>query len=475
MVKIFKASKQTQAVGQTVSLTIDRLDNNGLGVAYYQGNKKGGAKAHSTQSMLAKERNKGKPVFIAGVLPKEQISATITEQKSKYLQAKLVEIKTQSPERVMPRCKHVGQCGGCDIQHLSLNSQLAFKQQKIIDLFSRQNLANLPWQAPIKSEPFHYRRKARIGVQYNKKGEPIVGFRRRFSNDLTPIKQCDVLAASIANIFPMLQKVISALSLSQSVGHVEVYATDCTSIVIRQLKRLNAHDANLWLASETQHQWQIFIDDGEKVTPLAQQDAVITDDKPECKVAHAGLEYSLTDDINIEFRATDFIQINHQVNVAMVNQAIDWLELTKQDNVLDLFCGLGNFSLRIAQQSASVTGIEGVAAMTEQATLNAEKNNIVNCRFFHGDLNAHWQSVPWAKSQYNKVLLDPARAGAFEACEQIIALKPSHIVYVSCDPSTLARDSKLFVDAGYQLNKISLIDMFAQTKHVETMVLFERN
>lgn len=475
MVNIFKASKQTQAVGQTVSLTIDRLDNNGLGVAYYNGGKSGLGKARTTQNTSNKERSKGKPVFITGVLPGEQVNAKITEQKSKYLQAKLVDIKTQSSERALPKCKHVGQCGGCDIQHLSLDSQLAFKQQKIADLFSRQNLVDLPWQGAIKSQPFHYRRKARIGVQYNKKGEPIIGFRRRFSNDLTPIKQCDVLELSISGIFPQLQRVILSLSLSQSVGHVEVYATDCVSIVIRQLKKLNEHDANLWYEAQMHHQWQVFIDDGKQVKALHQQEVMVGKDNADISLNHTDLHYALANDIEIEFRATDFIQINHQVNLAMVNQAVDWLELTKQDNVLDLFCGLGNFSLLMAQQAASVTGVEGVATMTEQATLNAQKNMITNCQFFHADLNANWQEQAWTEQKYNKVLLDPARAGAYEACQQVITLNPSHIVYVSCDPSTLARDSKLLVDAGYKINKITLIDMFSQTKHVETMVLFERN
>ena len=452
MANFFKAVAKPKVVNEQLTVCIDKLDTNGVGVA----------------------RWKGKPVFIAGALPNEVIDVKIIEQKSKYARAKITSITKISESRVAPECQHFGLCGGCDLQMLAVEEQLLFKQQKVTELFSRSfsalklatkiEQADLPWQTPIKSEPWHYRRKARIGVQFDKKAQATIGFRQKSTNQLAAIKSCPVLVEPLNAIFPLLKKVLAQLTVKAAIGHIEVIQADGQVVlVIRQLKSLNDTDIKLWKSYAQQHFWHVIIDDGNKQTPLLEgkegNDVV--------------LSYALEDTSKIYFSSSDFIQINHKVNIAMISQALAWLNISPNDNVLDLFCGLGNFSLALAKKAQRVVGVEGVQVMVDKAKHNADINGLDNCQFNQADLNSTWLSEPWAKElAFDKVLLDPARAGAEQAVSQIAELKISIVLYVSCDPATLARDSAVLVSQGYKLEKISLMDMFSQTKHVETMVLF---
>jgi len=454
MANFFKAVAKPKVVNEQLTVCIDKLDTNGVGVA----------------------RWKGKPVFIAGALPNEVIDVKIIEQKSKYARAKITSITKISESRVAPECQHFGLCGGCDLQMLAVEEQLLFKQQKVTELFSRSfsalklatkiEQADLPWQTPIKSEPWHYRRKARIGVQFDKKAQATIGFRQKSTNQLAAIKSCPVLVEPLNAIFPLLKKVLAQLTVKAAIGHIEVIQADGQVVlVIRQLKSLNDTDIKLWKSYAQQHFWHVIIDDGNKQTPLLEgkegNDVV--------------LSYALEDTSKIYFSSSDFIQINHKVNIAMISQALAWLNISPNDNVLDLFCGLGNFSLALAKKAQRVVGVEGVQVMVDKAKHNADINGLDNCQFNQADLNSTWLSEPWAKElAFDKVLLDPARAGAEQAVSQIAELKIPIVLYVSCDPATLARDSAVLVSQGYKLEKISLMDMFSQTKHVETMVLFTR-
>lgn len=454
MAKIFTATNKKKASGQIILLDIERLDANGCGVGRY----------------------KKKPVFVENSLPNEQVKVKIIEAKGKFYKAKVVEYIAKSEHRVEPLCRHFKSCGGCDLQHLNTDEQLVFKQQKVSNLFARENLiSHLPWQPAIVSQPWHYRRKARIGVQYSKNGEPIVGFRQKQSNTLTPIKQCNVLVEPLHNVFTELSDICRTLTLPKSIGHIEVIATEKVSIVIRQLIQLNKHDRELWLAKASEHQWQVFIDDGKSVSALTPAESLAyrlcsNSINPNDKSNDKSIDY----DVTIRFEPKDFIQINHGVNENMIFQALQWLSLTKDDVVLDLFCGLGNFSLPIAQQVKKVVGVEGVQSMVNKATTNAASNNLTNIQFFQADLNASWSEHEWSQHKYTKVLLDPARAGAFDAIQQLLLLNIKTIVYVSCDPATLAKDSHLLVENGYNIQKISIMDMFVHTKHIETMVLFTK-
>lgn len=443
MVQIYKAKKKIQSTGQIVSVDITRLDNNGVGVGHY----------------------KNKPVFIEGALPQETVKAKIFEEKSKFSKAKLSQIEVPSKHRVDAQCRHFKQCGGCDIQHLAYDAQLEFKQQKVVELFARNNVKNkLPWQKPISLASWQYRRKARIGVQYNKKGEVFVGFRSKASNNVFNVDNCPVLEASLSDISSKIKAVMSQMPRIMSIGHIEVISTSTVSLVLRVLKPFNSKEKALWLKAAETHQWQLFIDDGDDVKSLS-----------ECEFPSNALNYELYDGKTITFSPSDFIQVNHAVNNKMVEQAMNWLSLEAGDELLDLFCGLGNFSLPVAEHVKKVVGVEGVQAMVDRASKNAELNGINNCEFFQADLNSRWKNLAWQKAAFNKIILDPARAGALEVVQQISQFKASTILYVSCEPTSLARDVCELISQGYKISKIGLIDMFSQTKHIETMVLFTRN
>ncbi|TMM47469.1 23S rRNA (uracil(1939)-C(5))-methyltransferase RlmD [Colwellia ponticola] len=488
MANYFKAAVKATEKNKRLTVSIDKLDMNGVGVARWQ----------------------NKPVFIAGALPNETVEVQVIEQKSKYVRAKLIAVNQQSEQRVIPKCQHFALCGGCDLQMLAITAQLDFKQGKVSELFSRsfsaQKLAStvtpttLPWQPAIISNPWHYRRKARIGVQFDKKSHAIIGFRQKGTNDLASIKSCPVLVEPLDAIFPLLKKLLAQLTVQSAIGHIEVIQADITKggnvedksieskttdndkvelgivdadsnkglvnhnqvvLVVRQLKAMNDADIELWQRYAQQHNWHVMIDDGHKQQPLV------------AKNTTSQLFYTLADNNKINFASSDFIQINHQVNNAMISQALAWLAISPADTVLDLFCGLGNFSLALANKAKFVIGVEGVQVMVDKATDNAQHNGYNNCQFYQADLNSDWLTQSWASAQvFDKVLLDPARAGAEQAVGQIATLKIPKVLYVSCDPATLARDSAILIAQGYKLEKISLMDMFSQTKHVETMVLF---
>ncbi len=441
---------------QKLAVKIEKLDLNGCGVAYL----------------------KSKPIFINGTLPNENVEVRVVEQKNKYALGKLLKVIKANKNRVVPKCQHFTLCGGCDLQHFDYSQQLSFKKNKVIELFSRSGIAanvaeELIWQEPIKSLHWHYRRKARIGVQFDKNSQATIGFRQKATNQLVAVKSCPVLVEPADNIFPILKELIAKLSVKKSIGHIDVICTEephleksyelskKLTLIVRQIRAINEHDRKLWLEYAHNNQWHIYFQE-DKGSVCATND----------------LSYQLVDDIQINFSNTDFIQINQQVNLVMVEQALTWLIPEPNDHILDLFCGLGNFSLPLARKVSCVVGVEGVQSMVDKANTNAQFNHIDNCRFFQADLNSEWvtsqKADEWVKSKFTKVLLDPARAGAELAIEQIIKLAIPTVLYISCEPTTLARDSQLLLLSGYKIEKIGLIDMFSQTKHVETMVLFKR-
>ena len=471
MANFFQVSNKKSVKAQEkkkLTVNIERLDSNGCGVAFYQ----------------------SKPVFIHGSLPNENVDIKIVEQKHKYALAKLLTINKPSQHRVTAKCQHFTLCGGCDIQHLEYSQQLDFKKNKIISLFSRAGIvdnivAELPWENPIVSSPWEYRRKARIGVQFDKNAQATIGFRQKSTNQLVAVKSCPVLVEPATDIFPLLKTLINKLSVKKAIGHIEVISPEDLddnelatvdihntnkplkklTLIIRQIRAINEHDHQLWQEYAENNCWDIYFQTNGNNTKR------IT--KSSLELA-SSLHYRLVNDIQINFSSTDFIQINQQVNVAMVEQALDWLSPQKNDTILDLFCGLGNFSLPLAQQAKQVIGVEGVQSMVDKASANAKCNHIDNCHFYQADLNSEWLSNTWAQHEFSKVLLDPARAGAEFAVKQVAELNITTILYVSCDPTTLARDCQILISKGYKIERIGLIDMFSQTKHVETMVLFSR-
>ena len=455
MVNFFKENTKKTVKNkekQKLTVKVEKLDTNGCGVAYY----------------------KDKPIFINGSLPNEVVDVQLVEQKNKYSRGKLLSINNTSEKRVAVKCQHFNLCGGCDIQHVAYEEQLNFKQNKIIELFSRSGMSlnvvkTLPWQKPITSLTWHYRRKARIGVQFDKNANATIGFRQKATNQLVAVKSCPVLVQPVDVIFPRLKKLIAKLSVKKSIGHIEVICADNdtndaakVTLVVRQIRAINAQDRALWETFAKDNQCQVYFQEND------------TDDIESDSDDSMSLHYQLMDGIQINFSTTDFIQINEQVNLTMVEQSLAWLTPTPDDQILDLFCGLGNFSLPLAKKSAAVVGVEGVQSMVDKAMANARFNHIDNCRFYQADLNNNWLSNEWAKQRFTQVLLDPARAGAEFAITQVIKLDIPKVLYVSCEPTTLANDSQLLLLAGYKIEKIGLIDMFSHTKHVETMVLFSK-
>ncbi|MGJ8691960.1 MAG: 23S rRNA (uracil(1939)-C(5))-methyltransferase RlmD [Thalassotalea sp.] len=461
MATFFQPKKTQSLLNKVIEITITRLNQTGVGVGRYQ----------------------NKAIFVEHTIVGEVVKVKVNEQSSKFIKAKLVSVLKPSPDRVAAECRHFQLCGGCDLQHLAPEQQLAFKQKKVIELFARADINyDLPWQPSIVASAYGYRRKVRIGVQYNKNDEAIVGFRQKQSNHLISITACPVMVAETADIFPKLKQLIDQLSLKKSVGHIEVITTDNIAIVVRQLIKINPTDTQLWLTLAKKEGWTIYLDDGAKTQVLAAG-----------AVADINLTYSLLDQTQINFSVDDFIQVNHAVNQKMVAQAINWLELQPDDRVLDLFCGLGNFTLPMAKLVNKVIGIEGVQTMVDKAQQNASSNDIANTEFYQADLNKNWQTESWFKTlaeqlpsdnigqvsastaavkRINKVVLDPARAGAELAIQNLAQFKVEKILYVSCEPASLARDSAILIQQGYKIEKIALMDMFSQTKHLETMVLF---
>lgn len=445
-----KLSAKQGLVNHIIEFKITRLDQNGCGVGSYQNSS----------------------VFVENTLPNEVVKVKVVEQKSKYIKAQLLEHISLNPDRVTPFCRYFSKCGGCDLQHMSETQQLEFKKNKVLGLLARVGIdQELPWQPTLQSESAAYRRKARIGVQFNKNNEATVGFRKKASNELINIRHCPILTTELSDIFAQLKKTIDQLSSLNSVGHVEVISASKPVVVVRQLTALLNNDKQVWLKAAAQHNWQLCFDNGNNHFTVINEEENSVIPAP-----LALLQYQLLDNTVIKYQADDFIQVNHHVNQLMVAQALQWLALTATDRVLDLFCGLGNFTLPIAKHVADVVGIEGVPTMVTKAEKNAFINNVKNCRFFQADLNMPWQSQQvsesWQSQRYNKILLDPARAGAEVAVQQLQQYHAEKILYVSCDPASLARDSALLLAQGYQIEKIALMDMFSHTKHIETMVLF---
>lgn len=443
MVNFYKPKAVKKNINQQLTVEIQSLDMNGDGVA----------------------RQGKKPIFVELALPGETVDVKVTQEKSKFLRAKTQKILVAASERVTPVCKHFYQCGGCDLQHLGYEAQLEFKKQKISELFRRNsNLEQLPWQTPLHTDIWNYRRKARIGVQYNKLNQAIVGFRQKSSNVLTPIKSCPVLPNVFTGEFSDFASLINSFSSKQAISHIEVISAEVPVVIFRQVRKLGKEDKHKLLEFNQQKPYQIALQTDKGLHYIEPQD-------------NAYLSYRVND-CELQFSTTDFVQVNINLNTDMVNQAMQWLALDKNDNILDLFCGLGNFSLPIAKQVNSVIGVEGVQDMVDRASMNAQANQLSNCQFYQADLNADTNDWPWLDAhidnKINKVVLDPARAGAYNAIKNIVELNVKTVLYISCDPATMARDAKILVDNGYTLDKISLMDMFSHTRHVETMALFTR-
>jgi len=442
MAQFFKASPTNSRKNYILkNVKVEKLDHQGRGLAYFQ----------------------DKPLFIEGALSGELLDVQIVESKKRYHKAQIKKIIQASELRVAAACPHYQECGGCHLQHMDQPAQIQIKSEGLISLFKRfAKQAPQKLAAPITDQAWGYRRTARFGLQFDKKSKQLkMGFRRALSNDLIDQKVCPVLLPELERLIPGLKSLLNSLQGKADLGHVELlYADQGAVVLLRHLKALTAPDLKLIRSFSEQQQLNFF------AQPSTNQCI--------CLAGEEDLSYRLPEwDCSLHFSPTDFLQVNANINKKMVAQALQWLALEKSDQVLDLFCGLGNFTLPIARHAASVVGVEGVQKMVDRASSNARLNKQDNARFYQADLSAeNLTQQEWAKQRFNKVLLDPARAGALDCLAFIAEKKPSHIVYVSCDPLTLARDSQALLDKGYKLDKLGLLDMFPQTGHMEAMALF---
>lgn len=447
MAQFFKAKpNSSKQLSAKLSLSVNQLDHLGAGIAQHQ----------------------GKVVFIPGALPDETVTVQLTEQKKNYARAKLIKVDTPSSERVAPECPHYHTCGGCDLQHMSLSGQREHKEAALLDIMAKFAGAEGGTLSPaLTGEGWHYRRRARLATLFDKNTKNLsLGFRAASSSNVVPISQCQVLAKPLSDLIVPFAKLLNQLTAKASLGHLELIAADNGHFaVLRITKALNDKDLAKLSAFAEQHQIHICLQDNEGqfqgvgaelVLPVYQ----LLDDKAE------------SDAVSLSFTPGNFVQVNGQINKAMVAQAMDWLAPALDERILDLFCGMGNFSLPLAKMGADVIGVEGVAEMVTQARVNAKANNLDKLTFFHGDLSADLSLEPWM-GKIDKLLLDPARAGAFESLQWLKKMKPRKVVYVSCNPASLARDSAVLLERGYRLQQLGLIDMFPQTHHIEAMALFE--
>jgi 23S rRNA (uracil1939-C5)-methyltransferase len=408
----------------------------------------------------------GKIVFVFAALPGEVVKIQVNKTTKKYSEASVIEVISASPDRIQPHCPNFTVCGGCSMQHVSSETQLRLKQQAVREMIEHAGIEVGEWLPVLTTEPWGYRRKARLGVKYViKKERLLIGFRERNKPYLADMQQCPILIDQVGQHLPELMELITGLDARDTIPQIEVAADDenCM-LVFRHLKPLSESDhAKLYQFAVDSGFWvQLQPGGADSVTPLYPEQQILR------------FKPLLDNDLSIRFKSSDFTQVNAGINHQMVRQALDLLDLQSEDHVLDLFCGLGNFTLPIAQLAKQVTGVEGDEAMVARARENAFEHGIVNTEYFASDLTKIDASNVWMKQKYDKILLDPPRSGAYEIAEHIPAMKAKTIVYVSCQPSSLVRDARLLCDKGYRLTHLGMMDMFPQTAHVESMAVFSR-
>ncbi len=427
--------------GKKQRLSVQRLANDGRGIAFVD----------------------NRTWFVEGALPGEEIEARVLNARSQIVEARTERVLAASTLRRPEPCRHARVCGGCNLQHLSAADQLELKQRSLAEQLSRvAAIEPQQWAVPLSGPEFGYRRRARLAVRWDHKTRRLdVGFRASASQDIVAIEECPVLVQPLQTMLPALLAVLHGLEKPQAIGHLELFSGTAVAVLVRHTAALAATDL-------------------QRLTAFAQAQGVQLwlqgEDGPQPLDPAYSLGYRLPAwDLELAWRPGDFVQVNAPVNEAMVVQALDWLAPQEGERVLDLFCGLGNFSLPLARNGAQVVAIEGVGEMVQRARTNAQRNGLANVHFYQADLSKPLIEAQWADGGFQAVLLDPPRDGALEIVRQMATLGARRVVYVSCNPATLARDAAELIAQGYQLKRAGVLDMFPQTAHVEAMALFERS
>ena len=408
-----------------------------------------------------------KKVFIHGALTGEKVRAQLTGRRRHYDEGETVEIIEASGDRIEPRCPHFGQCGGCSLQHLAPEKQIEAKHRTL-----EQNLVRIgkvqpeEFWPPVTGPLWAYRRKARLSVRYvHKKEKVLVGFRERYGAFVADMSECHVLDPRVAEHLGTLSTLIYGMDARRTIPQIEVACGDSQcALVFRHLEPLSEGDLEKLKGFARETGLAVLLQPKGPSTVHC-----LEPDELELSFAFPEL------DLDLVFGPSDFIQVNGEMNRNMVNRALELLDPQPEDRILDLFCGLGNFTLPIARKAGGVVGVEGDAELVRKGSENAQRNGIENAVFFTADLNEEPAGAPWLKSSYDKMLVDPPRSGAEFILPHIAASGARRVVYVSCHPASLARDAGILVhDHGFTLKGAGVMDMFPHTGHVESIALFER-
>ncbi|WP_373185493.1 23S rRNA (uracil(1939)-C(5))-methyltransferase RlmD [Halopseudomonas sp.] len=437
-----KTADAPAAIGQRIEVELQRHSHDGRGIGRWQ----------------------GRTVFVDGGLAGEQVTARVLKARSKLIETRVDKVLQASDERVQPACRHAALCGGCSLQHMPHAMQLQVKQQALAQQL--EHFAGIEpgqWMPPLLGPAYAYRQRTRLAVRWDRKHARLeVGYRERFSSDLVEVTQCPILVPELEALVQALGPVLGELDGRAGLGHVELIAAQMPVMLVRHMQPLSSADLESLRALAQQHGAECWLQPGDV-------------DTLHC-ISGIGTvpAYTLADQaLQLEFAPGDFIQVNASVNQQMINQALQWLAPQPGERILDLFCGVGNFSLPLARAGALVTGIEGDGEMVARARRNAENNNLHSPHFLQADLSNHLDGH-WLADGCDAALLDPPRDGAELLVHKLAQLRVSRILYVSCNPATLARDAGILAAQGYRLEKVGVMDMFAQTAHVEAMALFVR-
>jgi 23S rRNA (uracil1939-C5)-methyltransferase len=409
----------------------------------------------------------GKAVFVIGALPGERAVVHMAARHRNFDEARVETLLTRSPDRVEPRCPHFGTCGGCALQHLAPKAQIAAKQRVLAENFERiGKVEPARWLDPLTDAEWGYRRKGRLSVKWvAKKGKVLVGFREENPRFVADLSECHTLLPEVGFRIAALGELVMSLEAKQTIAQIEIAAGDDTvALVFRNLNPLSEPDTAKLIAFGRANNLAILLQPGGPDTVHALWPESVR------------LAFRIEDaNVEIEFRPLDFVQVNAGLNRRMIARALDLLDPQPDERVLDLFCGLGNFTLPVARRAGSVVGVEGEAKHVARARENAAANGITNAEFAAADLATDQRGAPWAVRDYEKLLLDPPRSGAAAVLEYLPRNSARRIVYVSCHPGSLARDAGTLVQHhGFTLKAAGVMDMFPHTAHVESIALFER-
>lgn len=409
-------------------------------------------------------RHQGKTIFVRDALPTETVKVEVESSNKRFDETLATEVIQSSPDRITPICQHYSICGGCDLQHLHPKRAVDYKQQELLrSLSKRAGLTAEIVDKPLIGSQFSaYRRSARIGINQRESGEVLIGFRRRSSNKLADINYCEVLLPSINAFIADLRSLLSNAGRIKHITQALIVAGDLgLQIDLRITRSLSTELQQALVELAQQHQAHLTLSSKESSTQILRSYI-------EAK------NFTIDHDLKIEFSAGDFVQVNAEVNRHMIDKVLEWFAPTSSDQILDLYSGLGNFTLPLARRAARVVAIEGSNQMVERCLINAKTNLLNNVEAFSADLSHPDPSADWLKNTYDLILLDPPRLGAAGVISVLSKQRPRAIIYIACDPASLVRDAASLAASGYKISRICVADMFAQTHHIESLALFEK-